>query len=83
MAKLEKRARLLTNRDFPDGKSFETIERDKSGQFFWYAEDVPLGIVACFPCDQDFVIDKFAECGRKFIVVRDSWWRRFLRWLKH
>lgn len=62
-----KRLRLLTNRDFPDGKSLEAIERDQiTGQFFWYAEDVPLGIVACFPCDYAFVLEKFAECGRTF-----------------
>jgi hypothetical protein len=65
--KVEKRLRVLTNRDFPDGKSFEAIERDpRSGQFFWYAEDIPLGVVACFPCDVAFVREKFLAVGRVF-----------------
>ena len=56
-----KRLRILTKR-YEAG--YEAIEWDVAhGQFFWYAEEP--GITACFPCDLEFVEEKFIECGRK------------------
>lgn len=64
-----KRQRILTNREYPN-KSFEAIEKDDKGQFYWYAEEVNHTLdekqTACFPVDLDFVKDKFKECGREF-----------------
>ena len=37
-----KRKRILTNRNFPDGKSVEFIERDETGQFYWRAIDYSM-----------------------------------------
>jgi hypothetical protein len=63
MAK-QKRQRILTNRDFPSPDSWEFIEKDETGQFYWRASEG--GVEACFPVDEGFVKEKFAELGRKY-----------------
>jgi len=60
-------SRILTNRNFPDGKSKEWITVDEQGRFFWRGEDYSspgfeLGFG--FPVDLQFVKEKFIECGR-------------------
>jgi hypothetical protein len=60
-------SRILTNRNFPDGKSKEWITVDEQGRFFWRADDYsfPFSPVSCgFPVDLQFVKEKFIECGR-------------------
>ena len=64
-----KRTRVLTNRNFPDGKSYEVIEQDHTGQYYWRAEDYSMGtepVECCFPVDLEFVKDKFKELGREY-----------------
>ncbi len=64
--------RLLTNRNFLDGKSVEWIEFCNGG-FLWKADDhsEPGRVIsAAFPVDLQFVKDKFAECGRVFDAGR-------------
>lgn len=60
--------RILTNRKFPDGKSFEWIEFVNGG-FLWKGEDHSMKgpiVRFGFPVDAEFVADKFRECGREF-----------------
>lgn len=67
-----KRARILTNRNFPDGRSVEYIEKDECGQFYWRAVDYSLledfehVAECCFPVDLQFVKEKFIECDRVY-----------------
>jgi hypothetical protein len=65
MSAQKKRTRLLTNRNFSDGKSWEAIELDALGTFFWIAEDEDMQCGASFPVDLEFVRDKFREMGRE------------------
>lgn len=65
-----KRQRILTNRNFSDGKSYEAIEKDDHS-FYWRAVDYSLygseaPVEVCFPVDEWFVIKKFAEIGREY-----------------
>jgi hypothetical protein len=68
MSEKKKRLRILTNRNFSDGKSWEAIELADNGCFFWVAEED--GIFACFPVSLAFVRNKFSECGRELDVSR-------------
>jgi hypothetical protein len=67
----QKSSRIWTNRDFPDGKSVEWIEKINGG-FFWKADDYSfpgMDCVSCgFPVDEEFVKEKFKETGREYIV---------------
>lgn len=76
-AKIKKRLRILTNRNYEVG--FEAIEWDaEHRQFFWYAEEP--GIVACFPCDSEFAREKFVECGRELDVTKLPNWPNKKTW---
>ena len=59
--------RLITNRDFPDGKSVEWIEINSFGFMTWKADDYSMkdNIVSCaFPVDLEFVEEFFQKMGR-------------------
>lgn len=75
-----KNKRLITNRTYPDAKSYDCIEIDEHGTFFWTAIDegealnkntgeVMLNVfdpVSCsFPVDLDFVSDFFKKMDRE------------------
>lgn len=64
-----KRTRLLTNRSYPDGKSYEAIERDGNGQLYWVGVDhaaLPTKVTFCFPVDEAFAKHVFQLCGREW-----------------
>lgn len=59
-----KNQRLLTKRY--DNGSYEAIEKNTLGYFFWVGEDKACGCVFSFPCEEWFVKEKFEEMGRTY-----------------
>jgi hypothetical protein len=61
--------RLATNRDFEDG-SWEAIEIDDNGVFWWVASDKGLGAYSAFMATLEDVEEFFEKVGRKLDISR-------------
>jgi len=63
--------RILTNRKFSDGKSWEGIEYN-DGWFTWVGEDrsTDIEVGFSFPVPLEFVEEKFREANRVFDIKK-------------